>query len=88
MIYPLMPDHASKLYSQIGLSGIENEKWDNAGDFTIKPGQKIGNIEPLFKKLDLPIQDMRLHFYEMFSKFYEGKGRKFEPQVTYVEILS
>jgi len=57
MIYPLMPDHASKLYSQIGLSGIENEKWDNAGDFTIKPGQKIGNIEPLFKKLDLPIED-------------------------------
>lgn len=57
MIYPLMPDHASKLYSQIGLSGIENERWDNAGDFTIKPGQKIGNIEPLFKKLDLPIED-------------------------------
>ncbi|MFP3346186.1 MAG: V-type ATP synthase subunit I [Sulfolobaceae archaeon] len=49
----------------------------------------IGNLLAIaLEGLIVFIQDMRLHFYEMFSKFYEGKGRKFEPQVTYVEILS
>ncbi|BCU71329.1 V-type ATP synthase subunit I [Stygiolobus caldivivus] len=49
----------------------------------------IGNLLAIaLEGLIVFIQDMRLHFYEMFSKFYEGRGRKFEPQVAYIEILS
>ncbi|ARM77151.1 V-type ATP synthase subunit I [Acidianus manzaensis] len=47
----------------------------------------LGNLLAIaLEGLIVFIQDMRLHFYEMFSKFYEGGGRKFEPVTSYVEI--
>jgi len=47
----------------------------------------IGNLLAIgLEGLVVFIQDMRLHFYEMFSKFYEGKGKKFEPAVAYVSL--
>ena len=47
----------------------------------------IGNLLAIaLEGLIVFIQDMRLHFYEMFSKFYEGRGRKFEPVIAYVEL--
>lgn len=47
----------------------------------------IGNLLAIaLEGLIVFIQDMRLHFYEMFSKFYEGRGRKFEPVMAYVEL--
>lgn len=48
----------------------------------------IGNLLAIaLEGLVVFIQDMRLHFYEMFSKFYEGAGRKFEPAMNYVQII-
>lgn len=45
----------------------------------------IGNlITTALEGLVVFIQTMRLHFYEMFSKFYEGRGKKYEPVKTYV----
>jgi len=47
----------------------------------------VGNLLAIaLEGLIVFIQDMRLHFYEMFSKFYEGRGRKFEPVMAYVEL--
>jgi Archaeal/vacuolar-type H+-ATPase subunit I len=47
----------------------------------------IGNLLAIaLEGLVVFIQDMRLHFYEMFSKFYEGRGRPFEPAVSYVNL--
>jgi len=47
----------------------------------------IGNLLAIgLEGLVVFIQDSRLHFYEMFSKFYEGRGRKFEPVMAYVEL--
>jgi V/A-type H+-transporting ATPase subunit I len=47
----------------------------------------LGNLIAIaLEGLIVFIQDMRLHFYEMFSKFYEGRGRKFEPVMAYVEL--
>lgn len=47
----------------------------------------IGNLLAIaLEGLIVFIQDMRLHFYEMFSKFYEGRGRKFEPVMSYIEL--
>ncbi|MEM3349681.1 MAG: V-type ATP synthase subunit I [Saccharolobus sp.] len=45
----------------------------------------IGNLLAIgLEGLVVFIQDLRLHFYEMFSKFYEGRGRKFEPAISYI----
>jgi V/A-type H+-transporting ATPase subunit I len=47
----------------------------------------IGNLLAIgLEGLVVFIQDLRLHFYEMFSKFYEGRGRKFEPVMSYVSL--
>ena len=47
----------------------------------------LGNLLAIaLEGLIVFIQDMRLHFYEMFSKFYEGQGRKFMPAMNYVEL--
>ena len=47
----------------------------------------IGNLLAIaLEGLIVFIQDMRLHFYEMFSKFYEGKGKPFEPVKSYVTL--
>ncbi|WP_238025836.1 V-type ATP synthase subunit I [Metallosphaera javensis (ex Hofmann et al. 2022)] len=49
----------------------------------------IGNLLAIgLEGLVVFIQDMRLHFYEMFSKFYEGRGKKFEPLVASVELAT
>ncbi len=48
----------------------------------------IGNLLAIgLEGLVVFIQDMRLHFYEMFSKFYEGRGKKFEPLIASVELV-
>ncbi|WP_171714495.1 V-type ATP synthase subunit I [Acidianus sp. RZ1] len=47
----------------------------------------LGNLLAIaLEGLIVFIQDMRLHFYEMFSKFYEGRGKKFEPVAAYVVL--
>jgi|ECHhosMinimDraft_1075155.scaffolds.fasta_scaffold00018_17 V/A-type H+-transporting ATPase subunit I len=47
----------------------------------------IGNLLAIaLEGLIVFIQDLRLHFYEMFSKFYEGRGRNFTPVSAYVEL--
>ncbi|BBD71778.1 ATP synthase subunit I [Sulfodiicoccus acidiphilus] len=47
----------------------------------------IGNLLAIaLEGLIVFIQDLRLHFYEMFSKFYEGRGRSFSPVSTYVNL--
>jgi V/A-type H+-transporting ATPase subunit I len=50
----------------------------------------IGNLGVMtLEGLIVYIQDLRLHLYEWFTKFYEGTGRlfaKIAPETTYVEI--
>ncbi len=47
----------------------------------------VGNLLAIgLEGLIVFIQDMRLHFYEMFSKFYDGRGKEFEPATAYVEL--
>lgn len=47
--------------------------------------QIIGNIFVMcLEGLIVGIQGIRLHFYEMFSRFYEGNGKPYEPaKITY-----
>ncbi|MDT7861038.1 MAG: methionine--tRNA ligase [Saccharolobus sp.] len=51
MLYPLMPSYSQKIYDMLNMGNIEDEKWDEASKLSVKPGHKIGRVNPLFKKL-------------------------------------
>lgn len=51
LLYPIIPTSAEKIYNQLGLNGINNERWDNAKELAIRNGHKIGEVSPIFKKI-------------------------------------
>ncbi|AOL15894.1 methionine--tRNA ligase [Sulfolobus sp. A20] len=51
LLYPLMPSYSQKIYDMLNLGNVEEEKWDNASQLLLKPGHRIGQSQPLFKKL-------------------------------------
>ena len=52
-IYPFMPKSSQKIWEQLGLNGNISEKnFDEISDIVIKSGHKIGNIQPLFAKVE------------------------------------
>jgi len=52
-IYPFMPKSSQKIWEQLGLNGNISEKnFDEISDIVIKSGHKIGNIQPLFVKVE------------------------------------
>ncbi len=53
-IFPFIPEAAQKIWAQLGLSGKVNEnKWDSLSQLEIKPGHKLGEVSPLFSKVEL-----------------------------------
>jgi len=52
-ISPFIPDSAQKIWQQIGLEGKPSDcKWDEISSIIIKSGHKLGNISPLFSKVE------------------------------------
>ncbi|TRM96319.1 methionine--tRNA ligase, partial [Sulfolobus sp. E1] len=51
LLHPLMPSYSQKIYDMLNLGNVEEEKWDNASQLLLKPGHRIGQSQPLFKKL-------------------------------------
>jgi methionyl-tRNA synthetase len=52
LLYPIIPTSAEKIYNQLGLRGIENEKWDSAGEFILDHNHMVEQASPIFKKID------------------------------------
>jgi methionyl-tRNA synthetase len=50
---PFVPFACEKIWSQLNLGNIFSEKWDDLDKTKLEPGQKIGKIEPLFKKFEV-----------------------------------
>ncbi len=54
VLEPYMPFSAEKIWQQLNLAGsVHEQDWDSASQLPIEPKHKIGNIEPLFRKVDL-----------------------------------
>ncbi|MBM2852466.1 MAG: methionyl-tRNA synthetase [Candidatus Nitrosotenuis sp.] len=52
-IYPFLPESAQKIWNQLGFVGKVNEnKWDFISDLLVKPGHLLGEISPLFVKVE------------------------------------
>jgi len=52
-LYPFLPTSAQKIWSQLGMKGnISEQLWDSISDISIKPEHKIGEVSPLFSKVE------------------------------------
>lgn len=52
-IYPFIPESAEKIWNQLGLEGKPSDnKWNEISNLIIKPGHKLGEISPLFSKVE------------------------------------
>ena len=53
LLEPFIPFSAEKIWQQISLEGnVHEQKWNAIGAITLKAGHILGNIQPLFKKID------------------------------------
>lgn len=53
LLEPFIPFSAEKIWQQISLEGNAHEqKWNAIGSIKLKAGHILGNIQPLFKKID------------------------------------
>jgi methionyl-tRNA synthetase len=54
LLAPVLPDSAEKIWAQLGMSGkIEDLRYDSLDWGQIPDGQKIGEIAPLFPRIEL-----------------------------------
>lgn len=64
VLEPYIPSSAEKIWQQLNLEGqVHEQNWDSASQLLIKPKHKIGNIEPLFKKVsskEIEVQKSKL----------------------------
>ncbi|MFN2435130.1 MAG: methionine--tRNA ligase [Nitrososphaeraceae archaeon] len=53
LLSPFTPFSAERIWKQILLEGnIHEQNWDSIGTILLKPGHRLGEIEPIFKKVD------------------------------------
>lgn len=53
LLAPFIPYSAEQIWKQMSLEGnIHEQKWDSIGTILLKPGHKLGEIEPIFKRID------------------------------------
>jgi methionyl-tRNA synthetase len=52
LIYPVIPDAASKVWAQLGLGNIQTADFKNLHWRGLQPGTKLGELSPLFPRAD------------------------------------
>lgn len=53
LLAPFIPFSVEQIWKQISLEGnIHEQNWDSIGTIHLKPGHRLGEIEPIFKKVD------------------------------------
>jgi methionyl-tRNA synthetase len=52
-LYSFLPSSAQKIWDQLGLPGkITDRSWNSISELTLKPSHKIGQVAPLFAKVE------------------------------------
>ena len=53
LLDPFIPDSAVGIWDQLGLAGnVHDQNWSRASQMDMKAGHKIGEIQPLFQKIE------------------------------------
>lgn len=52
-LYPFMPNAAKRIWRQLGIKqDMASKSWGQISTISMEPGHKLGDISPLFKKVD------------------------------------
>ena len=52
-IHPFLPESSQKIWTQLGLnSNVSTEMFDEISSITLKEGHKLGQVSPLFEKVE------------------------------------
>ncbi|MBI3842375.1 MAG: methionine--tRNA ligase [Thaumarchaeota archaeon] len=52
-LFPFLPESAGKIWSQLNMQGkVSDQKWESISEFGVKPDHRIGDVFPLFKKVE------------------------------------
>ena len=52
-IYPFLPESSQKIWAQLGLNGnVSTEMFGEISSITLKKGHKLGQVSPLFEKVE------------------------------------
>ena len=52
-LHSFLPKSSQKIWNQLGLSGnVSDMNWSEMSNLSLKPGHKIGTVEPLFSKIE------------------------------------
>ncbi len=53
-LFPFLPESSGKIWTQLGLAGeVSQQSWESMSAMLIPANHKIGNIFPLFKKVEM-----------------------------------
>jgi methionyl-tRNA synthetase len=52
-LYPFLPKSSEKIWQQLGLSGkVTDNQWGSISEVSVKPSHKLGDISPLFTRVE------------------------------------
>ena len=52
-LFPFIPESSQKIWTQLGLQGkVQDNSWDSLSALEIKPGHNLGDVSPLFSKVE------------------------------------
>jgi methionyl-tRNA synthetase len=52
-IHSFLPNASEQIWSQVGMDGsVSKIKWDEISEISLKPGHRIGNVKPVFTKIE------------------------------------
>ncbi len=59
-LYPFLPQSAQKIWTQLGMQGkVSDVKWEQMSEISIQPDHKLGQIAPLFARVE--DEDIKRH---------------------------
>jgi methionyl-tRNA synthetase len=57
-IHSFLPKASQQIWLQVGMDGnISDTNWNQMSEISLKPGHKIGKVEPLFAKIESSVID-------------------------------
>ena len=65
ILEPFIPTSAEKIWVQLGMqSNVHKEKWSSASRLNLNPGHALGNVGPIFQRIETKDIELRKFDFE------------------------